>query len=135
LVNDYLSHLADRNYSPRTIRTYGFGLLAFCRWLDDEDLDLAAVTTDVLLRFLAACRIERVAGRPGGPNVVGLDGRRTDTLSPATVNLRLAAVSGLFSFRSMRDPDTANPMPRGREACRRRGRGIAARDRHAGAAR
>jgi integrase/recombinase XerD len=135
LVNDYLSHLADRNYSPRTIRTYGFGLLAFCRWLDDEDLDLAAVTTDVLLRFLAACRIERVAGRPGGPNVVGLDGRRTDTLSPATVNLRLAAVSGLFSFRSMRDPDTANPTPRGREACRRRGRGIAVRDRHAGAAR
>jgi site-specific recombinase XerD len=116
LVNDYLSYLADRNYSPRTIRTYGFGLLAFCRWLDGEDLELSAVSTDVLLRFLAACRKERVPGRPGGPNVVGLDGRRTDTLSPATVNLRLAAVSGLFAFRSMRDPDAANPVPKGREA-------------------
>ena len=118
LVNEYLSYLADRNYSPRTVRTYGFGLLAFCRWLDGEDVDLSAVTTDVLLRFLAACRSERVAGRPGGANVVGLDGRRTDTLSPATVNLRLAAVTGLFSFRSMRDPDTPSPVPVGREAKR-----------------
>lgn len=119
LVNEYLSYLADRNYSPRTIRTYGFGLLAFCRWLDDEDLELTAVTTDVVLRFLAACRIERVRGRVGGQNVICLDGRRADTVSPATVNLRLAAVSGLFSFRSMRDPDTPNPMPKGREAARR----------------
>ena len=118
LVNEYLSYLGDRNYSPRTIRTYGFGLLAFCRWLDSEGIELSTVTTDVLLQFLAACRKERVAGRPGGPNVVGLDGRRTDALSPATVNLRLAAVSGLFSFRSMRDPDTPNPVPKGREAKR-----------------
>ncbi len=118
LVNEYLSYLADRNYSLRTIRTYGFGLLAFCRWLDDEGVDLAAVTTDVLLQFLAACRTERVAGRPGGANVVGLDGRRTDTLSSATINMRLAAISGLFSFRSMRDPDVANPVPKGREAKR-----------------
>ena len=118
LVNDYLSYLGDRNYSPGTVRAYGFGLLAFCRWLAVEGLGLDGVTTDVLLRFLAACRSERVAGRPGGANVVGLDGRRVDTLSPATVNLRLAAVSGLFSFRSMRDPDAPNPVPRGREAKR-----------------
>ena len=96
LVNEYLSYLADRNYSPRTIRTYAF----------------------MLLRFLAACRTERVAGRAGGANVVGLDGRRTDSVSPATVNLRLAAVSGLFSFRSMRDPDAPDPVPKGREAKR-----------------
>ena len=101
LANVYLSYLADRNYSPRTIRTYGFALLAFCRWLNDEDIELSAVTTDVLLRFLAACRTERVAGRPAGSNVVRLDGRRADSLSPATINLRLAAVSGMFSFWSM----------------------------------
>jgi len=118
LVNEYLSYLGDRNYSPRTIRTYGFGLLSFCRWLAAEAVELGDVTTDVLLRFLAACRTEVVAGRQGGPNVVGLDGRRTDTLSPATVNLRLAAVSGLFSFQSMRDPETPNPVPKGREAKR-----------------
>lgn len=118
LVNEYLSYLGDRNYPPRTIRTYGFGLLAFCRWLDDQNLDLDSVTTDVLLQFLAACRAERVAGRAGGANVVGLDGRRTDTLSPATVNMRLAAISGWFSFRSMRDPDIPNPVPKGPEAKR-----------------
>ena len=59
-----------------------------------------------------------MAGRPGGANVVRLDGRRTDTLSPATVNLRLAAVTGMFSFRSMRDPDAPSPVPVGREAKR-----------------
>jgi len=115
LVNEYLSYLVDRNYSPRTVRSYGYGLLAFCRWLDGEDIELAAVTTDVLVRFLAACRAEHVAGRPG-PNVVRMDGRRADSLSPATINLRLAAVSGLFVFRSMRDPDAWNPVPKGREA-------------------
>jgi len=114
-VNDYLSYLVDRNYSPATVRSYGFGLLALCRWLASEDLALAAVTTDVLLRFLAACRRERVAGRPGG-NVVRLDGRRADGLAAASVNLRLAAASGLFGFVSMRDPSRANPVPRGREA-------------------
>ena len=118
LVNDYLSYLVDRNYSPRTVRTYAFGLLAFCRWLAAEDIELSVVTTDVMLRFLAACRQERVMGRPGGSNVMRLNGRRVDGLSPATVNLRLAAASGLFSFRSMRDPTAASPIPKGREARR-----------------
>lgn len=85
--------------------------------LAGKDIELAAVTTDMLLQFLAACRAERVAGRPG-PNVVRMDGRRADSLSPATINLRLAAVSGLFAFRSMRDPDVGNPVPRGREVKR-----------------
>ncbi len=118
LANEYLSYLADRNYSPRTVRTYGFALLAFCRWLATLNIDLVDVTTDVLLRFLSACHEERVPGRPGGPKVVGLDGRRIDILSPATINLRLAAVSGLFAFRSMRDLDVPNPVPRGRSVRR-----------------
>jgi integrase/recombinase XerD len=63
LVNEYLSHLADRNYSPKTLRSYGFDLLAFCRWLQAEGIELAAVTTDVLLRFLAACRPARAERR------------------------------------------------------------------------
>jgi len=117
LVNEYLSHLADRNYSPRTVRAYGFDLLAFCRWLRDEGIDLAAVTTDVLLRFLAACREARVPGRPG-PNVVSLGGRRLDQYAAATINHRLIAISGLFAFRAMRDPDALNPVPKGREVRR-----------------
>jgi integrase/recombinase XerD len=75
------------------------------------------VTTDVLLRYLAACRQATVPGRPG-PNVVGMNGRRVDGYAPATVNHRLAAISGLFGFRAMRDPDAGNPVPRGKESRR-----------------
>lgn len=115
LVNDYLSHLADRHYSPRTVRAYGFDLLAFCRWLTDERLALDAVTTDVLLRFMAACRAARLEGRPG-PNVVSLGGDRLDGYAAATINHRLAALAGLFAFRQLRSPQALNPVPRGRES-------------------
>lgn len=117
LVNDYLGYLADRNYSTQTVRAYAYALLAFCRWLAGEGIGLDGVTTDVLLRFLAACRQATVPGRPG-PNVVRLDGRRADGYAPATVNHRLAAISGLFGFHSMRDPEAKNPVPKGKEARR-----------------
>lgn len=56
-MNDYLSYLADRNYSPRTVRAYGFDLLAFCRWLSGEQISLDRVDTEVVLEFLRAlCR-------------------------------------------------------------------------------
>ncbi len=112
LANEYLSYLADRNYSPATVRTYGFDLLALCRWLDEESIDLDDVTTDVVLKFLKYCRIVKIAGRPGG-NVVSISG---DRLTASTINHRLAVIAGLFRFRGMRDPDAVSPVPRGREA-------------------
>lgn len=114
-VNDYLGYLTDRNYSPATVRAYGFDLLAFCRWLTTEGLSLPEVSTEVMLRYLTACRHATVPGRPG-PNVVTLQGQRADGYAPATVNRRLAAVSGLFTFMVMRDPTVKNPVPRGAEA-------------------
>jgi integrase/recombinase XerD len=117
LTNDYLAYLADRNYSAQSVRAYAYALLAFCRWLSVEGVELEAVTTDVLLRFLAACRQASVPGRPG-PNVVRMDGRRADGYAPATMNHRLAAITGLFGFRLLRDPDAKNPVPKGREARR-----------------
>ncbi|HEX2806925.1 MAG TPA: tyrosine-type recombinase/integrase [Kineosporiaceae bacterium] len=116
LVNDYLGYLADRNYSPRTGRAYGYGLLAFCRWLLSENIAVNAVTTDSLLDYLRACREASVPGRPR--NVVSLAGVRADRYAPTTVNHRLAAVTGLFAFRTMRDPAVRNPVPKGREARR-----------------
>jgi integrase/recombinase XerD len=112
LVNDYLAYLGDRNYSPRTVRAYGFDLLAFCRWLTGQGLAVDAVTTDVLLRFLGFCRATRVAGRVG--NVMTLDGRRLDQYAVTTINRRLAAISGLFAFRALRDPGLRSPVPPGR---------------------
>jgi hypothetical protein len=33
LCNDYLGYLADRRYSPASVRAYAFDLLDFARWL------------------------------------------------------------------------------------------------------
>ena len=41
LVNEFLGYLADRRYSPKTVRAYAFDLLAFCRWLLAEDAQSA----------------------------------------------------------------------------------------------
>lgn len=49
-----------------------------------------------MLRFLASCQ----------------------NLAPATVNRRMTAVSGLFGFRTMRDPTPVSPVPRGAAARR-----------------
>lgn len=121
LVNDYLAYLGDRRYSPRTVRSYAFDLLHFCRWLLVEGTSLGAVSTDVLLRYLAACR-EAVLPGQHGDNVVDLRSGRATGYAPATVNRRMAAISGLFSFRAMRDPTATNPVPRG-PAARRTAKG------------
>jgi site-specific recombinase XerD len=112
LVNEYLGYLVDRRYSPRTVRAYAFDLLALCRWLVGEGLTLAGVSTEVLLRFLAFCRTATYPGRPGG-NVYSITDGRSVGYAAATVNRRLAAVSGLFEFAAMRDPSMASPVPRG----------------------
>src|SRR5450755_4281058 len=51
-----MGYVADRGYSPRTERAYAFDLLAFARWLVDQDRTVGGVTTDALLRFLTFCR-------------------------------------------------------------------------------
>jgi site-specific recombinase XerD len=118
LCNDYPGYLADRRYSPASVRAYAFDLLHFARWLSGEDIGLDALDTDALLRYLAACRAE---SRPGQhENVISLASGQASGFAPATINRRLAAISGLFSYRSMRDPAVASPVPRGpaaRRAC------------------
>jgi site-specific recombinase XerD len=116
LCNDYLGYLADRRYSPASVRAYAFDLLHFAGWLAGEGIGLDAVDAEVLLRYLAACRAGHRPGQHG--NVIWLASGRAAGFAPATINRRLAAVSGLFSFRSMRDPAAPSPMPRGPAARR-----------------
>jgi site-specific recombinase XerD len=115
LINEFLGYLADRAYSPRTVRSYAFDLLAFARWLLEQRIVLEAVTTDVLLRFLAACRTALLPGRRGA-NVFSIWDGRNCGYSATTINRRLAAISGMFTYRAMRHPELHNPAPRGREA-------------------
>jgi site-specific recombinase XerD len=124
LVNEFLGYLADRRYSPRTVRAYAFDLLAFCRWLLAENTQLADVTAETLLRYLSHCRTATFRGRPGG-NVYSIRDGRSTGYAPATVNRRMAAISGLFEFRSMRDSGAPSPVPRGaaRRQAGRAGRG------------
>ncbi|MGD9527753.1 MAG: site-specific integrase [Pseudonocardia sp.] len=110
LVNDYLRYLGDRHYAPGTRRGYAFDLLALLRWLAGQDRRLDQVDTEVLLRFLGSCRSASTSNGAGGEAPV--DGRR-EGLAAATVNRRLATVSGLFAFPAMRDPERAESDARG----------------------
>ncbi len=112
--------MADRGYSPRTVRAYAFDLLHFARWLAAERTGLEAVDADALLRYLAANRAERRDGQH--ENVIPLARSSAAGFAPATINRRMAAISGLFGFRSMRDRDAVNPVPMG-AAARRTARG------------
>jgi site-specific recombinase XerD len=115
LINDYLDYLVDRAYSPHSVEAYAFDLLTFARWPESEHLALDAVTTDSLVRYLAACRKAPVRRRPGGNEYSIRDGRNAG-FAPSTINRRLAAISGLFSYRQMLDPSARGPVPRGKEA-------------------
>ena len=86
-------------------------------WLVDQDLTVAGVTTDALLRFLTFCRAAVLPGQAGG-NVVPLRTGRSTGYAPETINRRMAAISGLFDFRAMRDPTLVNPVPRSAAARR-----------------
>src|SRR5271166_5381719 len=119
LINSFLGYVADWGYSPRTVRAYAFELLHFARWLAADGTGLGQVDTDVLLRYLAANRTQQRDGKP--ENVIPLARGSAAGFAPATINRRMAAISGLFGFRSMRDPDAVNPVPMG-AAARRTGR-------------
>lgn len=67
LINEFLGYLADRAYSSQTVRAYAFDLLAFARWLVEQRIVLEETTTEVLPRFLTACRTCRVVCSPANP--------------------------------------------------------------------
>lgn len=99
-----------------TLRAYGYDLLAFCRWLDSVDIGLELVTTETVLDFMRYCRQCPIAGRPA--NVVSMTGAALDHYCPSTINHRLAVLTGLFTFCTLREPELRSPIPSGREVRR-----------------
>lgn len=79
-----------------------------------EGVSVEAVDTDLLLRYLTACRTQ-VLPHQHGANVFSIRDGRSVGYAPRTVSRRLAALSGLFALREMRDPAARSPMPRRRE--------------------
>ena len=106
VVNEFLAYLVDRNYAPLTVRAYAYDLLHFGRWMAAERLSVAAVNSDVLLRYLRACRTQVLAHQHGA-NVFSIRDGRSAGYAPRTVNRRMAALSGLFGLIEMRDPERA----------------------------
>lgn len=66
------------------------------------------MTTDVLGRYLIACRRATIPGRHG-PNILTLQGQRAYGYAPAMNNRRLAAVSARFTFMVKSCPGLKNP--------------------------
>ena len=111
LANAFLASLVDRNYSARTVRSYAFELLDFVRFLENDGVAIEQVSAEVLLRYLAACR---QVPRHGGENVFSIGDGRNAGYAPSTINRRLAAISGMYGFAALRDPDFTSPVPKGR---------------------
>ncbi len=52
-----------------------------------------------------------------------MDGQRQDRYAATTINRRLAAISGLFTFAGLRSAGAKNPVPKGRPGGRGEGPG------------
>jgi integrase/recombinase XerC len=111
LVNQFLSHLGSRAFSPATVRAYGYDLLNFLRFLVGRRAGLAGVVATDLFDYLD-WQQRRPTG--AGQRVVRLGDRRG--AAPATMNRRIAAVRGLFEFAVTTEVRADNPVPAARRS-------------------
>ena len=111
LVNQFLTHLVARCFSPATVRAYAYDLLNFLRFLAVRRATLVEVVPTDLFGYLdwqqrpaatAGVRVVRLADRGGA--------------APASVNRRIAAVRGLFEFAVISGLRVDNPVPAARRS-------------------
>lgn len=113
VVNGFLSHLIDSNYSPNTVCAYAYDLAYLARFLEQQAIgwnDFRPSTALELLAYLRRVPSRRSAQRLG-LTVATEHGR---LLSPATVQRVLAATSSFFEWAIAAEHYTAgeNPMQR-----------------------
>lgn len=111
VANRYLSHLEARVFSPATVRSYAFDLLNFGRYLKERELRLGEVAPSDLFDYLD-WQGKRVKSAPE-EKVVRL---ATHTVAPATMNRRIAAVRGLFSYAASVGLLEVSPVPAARRS-------------------
>ncbi len=110
-VNRFLGHLTVRAYSPATVRAYAFDLLNFLRFCLCRGLTLDRVSPGDLFDYLDW---QARPGESSGAVVVRLaDRRRT---APATMNRRIAAVRGLFTYLAIIGARADSPVPAARRS-------------------
>ena len=107
VVNQFLDHLAARNFSAATRRAYAYDLLNFVRFLGERGLALAEVAPADLFDYLD-WQGRSTRPRPGSA-VVWLADRRG--AAPATMNRRIAAVRGLFEYAVITGLRSVSPVP------------------------
>ena len=106
-ANGFLTHLAARQFSPLTVRAYAYDLLNFFRFLSERDVSLGGVVPSDLFDYLDWQ--SRPRGSTAGRVVVRLADRRG--AAPASMNRRIAAVRGLFSYLVQIEARDTNPVP------------------------
>lgn len=100
-VERYLAYLTDIERSPNTVRAYAHDLKDWFGYLDGRGLDWREVRLEDLGEFIAWLRMPP-AGRVGGVAVLPL---AAGHCSAVTVNRKLSAVSGLYSFHARHGVD------------------------------
>lgn len=119
-ANAFLAHLSARAFSPATVRAYAFDLVNFARFLIEQHLALAAVSSMDVFSWVDW----QGAYRDGGAGkVVAL---RPRGAAASTVNRRVAAVRAFFEYLVMigARPDNPVPTPRRGQGLRPAARGL-----------
>ena len=111
VVNRFLVHLSARSFAPATVRAYAFDLLNFLRFCAERQLTLDRVVAADLFDYLD-WQARLVVGRQG--RVVRLAERRGT--APATMNRRIAAVRGLFTYLEILGVRSDSPVPAARRS-------------------
>lgn len=112
VANRFLAHLGARRFSASTVRAYAYDLLNFFRFLAEQGASVETVVPTDLFDYLEWQN--RPRGSTTGAKVVRLADRRG--AAPATMNRRIAAVRGLFSYAVQTGLRTDSPVPASRRS-------------------
>lgn len=110
-ANRYLQHLWTRAFQPTTIRAYAYDLLNFGRFLTERNLAVSDVQPAHLFDYLD-WQLSHRAGATRG-HIVHIGAR---AVAASTMNRRIAAVRGFYSYAKTAGLIDNDPVPAGRRS-------------------